>query len=135
MEMIYFLLGLMLGVGGYLVKTINGLRKTVALVGEDYSTATNHNRELKEMVWSLEIQLINIKTTMEDDSYESISDVNKRIDKLSNDFDIIVNRINIRDKDNTLLFKTLENTISREFTSLKGEINAIKEDPNFLSRY
>lgn len=135
MEMIYFLLGLMLGVGGYLVKTINGLRKTVALVGEDYSTAANHNRALKEKVWALEVDLKTIRASMAQDSYESISDVNKRIDKLSNDFDVIVNRINTRDKDNTMLFKTLENTISKEFTSLKGEINAIKEDPNFLSRY
>ena len=135
MEMIYFLLGLMLGVGGYLVKTINGLKKTVKLVGEDYVTSSNHFRALKERLTSLDLDLKTVRIAMETDSYESISEVNQRIDKLSKDFDVIVNRINVRDQDNSMLYKTLENTMSKEFTSLKGEINAIKEDPNFLSRY
>ena len=135
MELIYFISGI-LTVG--IVYGINLLRHVKSshteLLAEHQSQSNISSirfDDFKEELEDLNYLVMDIQKKMEKDQYESLSEINKTISEVK-DFAV-------SNKDKALKPELYQNgNIEKAFNeiqTMKNQIRALGEDPNFISRY
>ena len=135
MELIYFISGI-LTVG--IVYGINLLRHVKSSHTEllaKYQSQSNISSirygDMDEELKGLKILIGDIQSKMEKDQYENLSEINKTISA--------VKALAVSNKDKALKTEINQNNdIAKAFTeiqTMKNQIRALGEDPNFISRY
>ena len=131
LTLLYFLLGCNIGTVIFVFKEMRQINRREQDLVQDFKhrdgLVKEVQNEIKTTLFSVEV----MRKAMEADSYEDISKVNKRIDVLDTASRVLIDRLNTIDKSNQGEFKTLHTLVQ----NLKGELNSIREDPNFLNRY
>lgn len=129
--LLYFLLGCTLGVTFFGFKELKKINRREQELVQDFKHRDGLVKEVQNEIRDTLIGVEAMRKAMEADSYEDISKVNKRIDTLDTASRVLIDRLNTMDKSNQGEFKTLHTLVQ----NLKGELNSIREDPNFLNRY
>ena len=135
MELIYFISGI-LTVG--IVYGINLLRYVKSSHTEllaKYQSQSNISSirygDMDEELKGLKILIGDIQSKMEKDQYENLSEINKTISE--------VKGLAVSNKDKALKTELYQNgNIEKAFNeiqTMKNQIRALGEDPNFISRY
>ena len=135
MELIYFISGI-LTVG--IVYGINLLRYVKSSHTEllaKYQSQSNISSirygDMDEELKGLKILIGDIQSKMEKDQYENLSEINKTISE--------VKGLAVSNKDKALKTELYQNgNIEKAFNeiqTIKNQIRALGEDPNFISRY
>ena len=135
MELIYFISGI-LTVG--IVYGINLLRHVKSSHTEllaKYQSQSNISSirygDLGDDLKAVEDLVMDIQTKMEKDQYATFSEINKTISE--------VKALAVSNKDKALKTEINQNNdIAKAFTeiqTMKNQIRALGEDPNFISRY
>ena len=131
LALLYFLLGCNIGTVIFVFKEMRQINRREQDLVQDFKhrdgLVKEVQNEIKTTLFSVEV----MRKAMEADSYEDISKVNKRLDHLDTTSRVLIDRLNTIDKSNQGEFKTLHTLVQ----NLKGELNSIREDPNFLNRY
>ena len=131
LTLLYFLLGCNIGTVIFVFKEMRQINRREQELVQDFKhrdgLVKEVQNEIKTTLFSVEV----MRKAMEADSYEDISKVNKRLDTLDMASRVLIDRLNTIDKSNQGEFKTLHTLVQ----NLKGELNSIREDPNFLNRY
>lgn len=131
LTLLYFLLGCNIGTVIFVFKEMRQINRREQDLVQDFKhrdgLVKEVQNEIKTTLFSVEV----MRKAMEADSYEDISKVNKRLDHLDTTSRVLIDRLNTIDKSNQGEFKTLHTLVQ----NLKGELNSIREDPNFLNRY
>jgi proteasome assembly chaperone (PAC2) family protein len=135
MELLYFISGI-LSVG--ILYSISLLRTvksshTELLKKHQSQSAISSARfyEYKDELEDVKLLLGDIQGKMEKDQYESVSEINKRIEKLDTLLKDTIGKIEFASQSNNKNFSTSFNEIQQ----LKNNIKALGQDPNMLSRY
>tara|TARA_B110000503_G_scaffold140014_1_gene229792 strand:- start:1692 stop:2099 length:408 start_codon:yes stop_codon:yes gene_type:complete len=87
--------------------------------------------EMREKTEDLRILISDIQNTMEKDQYESLSGINKDL----KDIGEIAMANNKRIGDNAKVTERNISDLLQQVTLMKGNIKALGQDPNSLSRY
>ena len=135
MELIYFISGI-LTVG--IVYGINLLRHVKSSHTEllaKYQSQSNISSirygDMDEELKGLKILIGDIQSKMEKDQYENLSEINKTISEVKD--------LAVSNKDKALKTELYQNgNIEKAFNeiqTMKNQIRALGEDPNFISRY
>ena len=129
--LLYFLLGCNIGTVIFVFKEMKQINRREKELVQDFKhrdgLVKEVQNEIKSTLFSVEV----MRKNMEADSYEDISKVNKRLDNLDTASRVLIDRLNTIDKSNQGEFKTLHTLVQ----NLNGELNSLREDPNFLNRY
>jgi|TARA_B100001778_G_scaffold312900_1_gene296949 ribosomal protein S18 len=87
--------------------------------------------DFNEKIGDVEARMGDINSAMKKDSYASISKQNQRLDKLYKDLDIL-KRIVSEEK---AITSTAHKNLSEQITVTKNTLDALRNDPNMISRY
>ena len=135
MELIYFISGI-LTVG--IVYGINLLRYVKSSHTEllaKYQSQSNISSirygDMDEELKGLKILIGDIQSKMEKDQYENLSEINKTISEVK---DLAVGNKNKALKTELYQNGNIEKAFN-EIQTMKNQIRALGEDPNFISRY
>ena len=129
--LLYFLLGCNIGTVIFVFKEMKQINRREKELVQDFKHRDGLVKEVQNEIKSTLFSVDVMRKNMEADSYEDISKVNKRLDTLDTASRVLIDRLNTIDKSNQGEFKTLHTLVQ----NLKGELNSIREDPNFLNRY
>jgi hypothetical protein len=129
--LLYFLLGCNIGTVIFVFKEMKQINRREKELVQDFKHRDGLVKELQNEIKSTLFSVDVMRKNMEADSYEDISKVNKRLDNLDTASRVLIDRLNTIDKSNQGEFKTLHTLVQ----NLNGELNSLREDPNFLNRY
>jgi hypothetical protein len=135
MELIYFISGILtVGVvyGIILLRAVKSSHTELLTRHQLQSNISSiRNADIDDAIDGLELLVKDIQSNMEKDQYESLSEINRRINELD-----------------AVAYKNLENAsltrqtndgnfgkIFNEIQQVKTNIKTLGQDPNFLSRY
>lgn len=135
MELLYFVGGIISGgfvYGGVLLYRLN--RRVIDAL-DRLQSAQNISglryAEALEEVDSVKALMYDIKEDMETNSYDTISNINKRLELLE--------KIEESTANNFVRFKGITESsfgkLNTEIQTLKNNLKALGQDPNFLNRY
>ena len=135
MELIYFILGLLTAAVAYGVYLLHRVYKSNAELRAHNQSVINHGAieyaAVKEEVEELNSYIRSVKENMEKDSYQSIVDVKKELN--------LVSELAKATSQNLVDFsKVVESDLGKQYTrmnDLSNKVNGLSQDPNFLQRY
>ena len=135
MELLYFISGV-LSVGVlYGVRLLRGVKSSHTELLARYQSQSNISSirfdEFKDELEDLKVLSIDIQDKMEKDQYESVSEINKRIERLDIMLKDTIGKTEFASQSNEKNFST----IFSEIQQVKGSLKALGQDPNMLSRY
>jgi len=135
MELIYFISGILtVGVvyGVILLRSVKSSHtELLSSFNKSSYISSTRRAELREELDDIKVMIMDIQSNMEKDQYESLTEINRRINKLD-----------------AVAYKNLENAnltrqtndgnfgkIFNEIQQVKTNIKTLGQDPNFVSRY
>jgi hypothetical protein len=135
MELIYFILGLLTAAVAYGVYLLHRVYKSHAEVVLHNQSVINHSsieyNQMREELRELESYIRSVKENMEKDSYQSIVEVKKELN--------LVSELAKATSQNLVDFsKVVESDLGKQYTrmnDLANKVNGLSQDPNFLQRY
>ena len=87
--------------------------------------------DFNEQIGDMKAHIGDINSAMKKDSYESVSRMNQRLEKLNKELDILKRVVSDGGKQNQEYFKTLNDKI----TVTSNTLEALRNDPNMISKY
>jgi septal ring factor EnvC (AmiA/AmiB activator) len=131
MELLYFISGI-LSVGvtyGIILlrKNQNNYHDALARLQHHQNISSIRNSDVEEKIGDMKILVSDIQANMEKDQYENLTNINDKIRHISGLVDSNINSHRVVEEE----FKNVKN----EIHSIKMNIKALNDDPNFLSRY
>jgi len=135
MELIYFISGIItvgVGYGTWLLTKVRSSHKEL-LRSNQHSTNISSARygEMREKVDEMNAYVRDIESQMSNDGYMSTQKLSKRMTKLEKSLDTHKKRLDVD-------IRTSDTSFSKAFTeiqTLKKNLKALGQDPNFLNRY
>jgi hypothetical protein len=135
MELIYFISGILtVGVvyGVILLRSVKSSHtELLSSFNKSSYISSTRRAELREELDDIKVMIMDIQSNMEKDQYESLTEINRRINELD-----------------AVAYKNLENAnltrqtndgnfgkIFNEIQQVKTNIKTLGQDPNFVSRY
>ncbi len=135
MELIYFISGILtVGVvyGVILLRSVKSSHtELLSSFNKSSYISSTRRAELREELEDIKVMIMDIQSNMEKDQYESLTEINRRINELD-----------------AVAYKNLENAnltrqtndgnfgkIFNEIQQVKTNIKTLGQDPNFVSRY
>ena len=135
MELLYFISGI-LSVGIlYSISLLRTVKSSHTELLKKYQSQSAISSirfdEYKDELEGLNILLVDIQGKMEKDQYESVSEINKRIERLDVLLKNTISKREFASQSNEKNF----NTVFNEIQQLKNGMKALGQDPNMVSRY
>lgn len=135
MELIYFISGIVtvgVGYGMWLLTKVRSSHKEL-LRSNQHSTNISSARygEMREKVDEMNAYVRDIESQLSKDGYMSTQKLSKRMTKLETSLDTHKNALDVD-------VRTSDTSFSKAFTeiqTLKKNLKALGQDPNFLNRY
>lgn len=135
MELLYFISGI-LSVG--IVYGAIKLRNATRTVQDALERLQSHQNisslrfgEIREQVEETKVMMLDIQKDMEEDSYDTVSNINKRLELLEKIEDATGKDLREFKSNTEIAFKQA----SGDIQTLKNNLKALGQDPNFLNRY
>lgn len=135
MELMYFISGIL--VTGIIYTTIL-LRKNQLNYRESLERLQSYQNisslrfeEIREQVGETKIMMLDIQKDMEENSYDTVSNINKRLELLEKIEDATGKDLREFKSNTEIAFKQA----SGDIQTLKNNLKALGQDPNFLNRY
>ena len=135
MELIYFISGILTVGVVYGVVLLRAVKSSHTELLEKYQSQSNITSirygDMNDGLKAVEDLVMDIQTKMEKDQYATFSEINKTISEIKT--------LAVSNKDKALKTEINQNSdIAKAFTeiqTMKNQIRALGEDPNFISRY
>ena len=135
MELIYFISGILtVGVvyGVILLRSVKSSHtELLSSFNKSSYISSTRRAELREELDDIKVMIMDIQSNMEKDQYESVSGINKRIERLDIMLKDTIGKTEFASQSNEKNFST----IFSEIQQVKGSLKALGQDPNMLSRY
>lgn len=135
MELMYFILGILVAGTTYatilLRKNQSNYQDALTRLQSYQNISSIRFEEYKDELEDLKLSLRDIQNKMEKDQYESVSEVNKKIDEIG---ELAIKTNSKLGEANRIFNKNLSD-MSNEMQQLKINVKALGQDPNMLSRY
>ena len=135
MELIYFISGILtVGVvyGVILLRSVKSSHtELLSSFNKSSYISSTRRAELREELDDIKVMIMDIQSNMEKDQYESLTEINRRI----NELDVVayknLENVNLTRQTNDGNFGKIFNEIQQ----VKTNIKTLGQDPNFVSRY
>ena len=135
MELIYFISGIITVLAIYSAVYLRSVRSKyndlLASLQSSSNISSIRYGDMDEELKGLKILIGDIQSKMEKDQYENLSEINKTISEVKD--------LAVSNKDKALKTELYQNgNIEKAFNeiqTMKNQIRALGEDPNFISRY
>jgi hypothetical protein len=135
MELIYFISGILTVGVVYGIILLRAVKSShTELLGRHQSQSnisSIRNADIDDAIDGLKLLIGDIQSNMEKDQYESLSEINKRIKELGAVAYDNLEKLKFASETNGRNFGKVFN----EIQTLKNNIKALGQDPNFVSRY
>tara|TARA_Y100000114_G_C11577760_1_gene239559 strand:+ start:50 stop:457 length:408 start_codon:yes stop_codon:yes gene_type:complete len=135
MELIYFISGILTAGIVYGANLLRHIKSSHTEILDKYQSQSNISSlrysEMGEMVKEMKLYVNDIQDKLSKDSYTETTRLLGKIKDYSNELDDVRSKLN---KDINMTEKSF-NKVFSDIQSLKNQIKALGEDPNFLSRY
>ena len=135
MELIYFISGILTAGIVYGANLLRHIKSSHTEILDKYQSQSNISSlrysEMGEMVNEMKLYVNDIQDKLSKDSYTETTRLLGKIKDYSNELDDVRSKLN---KDINMTEKSF-NKVFSDIQSLKNQIKALGEDPNFLSRY
>lgn len=135
MELIYFISGILTVGIVYGVNLLRHIKSSHTELLTKYQSQSNissiRSSEMDEKIRDMEVYVGDIQTKLEKDSYKATTRLSKDMEKQFQ----IVGKLDSKVVNN---INTTEKSLEKAFTeiqTMKNQIRALGEDPNFISRY
>ena len=135
MELIYFISGILTAGIVYGANLLRHIKSSHTEILDKYQSQSNISSlrysEMGEMIKEMKLYVNDIQDKLGKDSYTETTRLLGKIKDYSNELDDVRSKLN---KDINMTEKSF-NKVFSDIQSLKNQIKALGEDPNFLSRY
>mgnify|MGYP001276240305 FL=1 len=135
MELIYFISGILTAGIVYGANLLRHIKSSHTEILDKYQSQSNISSlrysEMGEMIKEMKLYVNDIQDKLSKDSYTETTRLLGKIKDYSNELDDVRSKLN---KDINMTEKSF-NKVFSDIQSLKNQIKALGEDPNFLSRY
>ena len=135
MELIYFISGILTVGVVYGIILLRGVKSSHTELLTRHQLQSNissiRNADIDDAIDGLELLVKDIQSNMEKDQYESLSEINRRINELDAVAYDNLEKLKFAGEANDRNFGKIFN----EIQTLKNNIKALGQDPNFVSRY
>ena len=135
MELIYFISGILTAGIVYGANLLRHIKSSHTEILDKYQSQSNifslRYSEMGEMIKEMKLYVNDIQDKLSKDSYTETTRLLGKIKDYSNELDDVRSKLN---KDINMTEKSF-NKVFSDIQSLKNQIKALGEDPNFLSRY
>ena len=135
MELIYFISGILTAGIVYGANLLRHIKSSHTDLLDKYQSQSNISSlrysEMGEMIKEMKLYVNDIQDKLSKDSYTETTRLLGKIKDYSNELDDVRSKLN---KDINMTEKSF-NKVFSDIQSLKNQIKALGEDPNFLSRY
>ena len=135
MELIYFISGIITVLAIYSAVYLRSVRSKyndlLASLQSSSNISSIRYEEFRQDFQDVNVLVNDIQAKMEKDQYESVSEMNKKVDDLN------IALVGYQQRNNQFV-KVTEGDIKKiynEIQNTQGMIRALKEDPNFNNRY
>ena len=135
MELLYFISGV-LSVGVlYGVRLLRGVKSSHTELLARYQSQSNISSirfdEFRDELEDLKVLSIDIQDKMEKDQYESVSEINKRIERLDKMLKDTISKAEFASQSNEKNF----GTVFTELGQVKQTVKVMSQDPNFTRTF
>lgn len=117
------ILGSLITVVGYLLYKYNKLEKFNHQNYNSINGLLSKNQEIFKLLSKIKISLNDLDKQMKDDSYKSLSDINKSLEETKSNHDSLVQTYNTQD----LAIQESFGTVAKNFQSINSDIFIIKQ--------
>jgi hypothetical protein len=135
MELLYFISGILFGLTVYgalkLRSATNAVKDALERLQSHQNISSLRFEEMREQVEETKIMMLDIQKDMEEDSYDTVLNINKRLELLEKIEDATGKDL----REFKLNTETAFKQASGDIQTLKNNLKALGQDPNFLNRY
>lgn len=135
MEFIYFISGIIVAgftYGAFLLRRAHtGLNRAMDSMQSFQNISSLRSSDLEEELRDIRNLIFDLKEDMESNSYDTVTNINKRLELLEK----IEDRTGQKLSDFISLTEESFKQASGDIQTLKNNLKALGQDPNFLNRY